>query len=149
MNASHHLRLVIRQGAVIRQPLAVMLNDQKQGDQSGGEGEEPEDVIAVAQDGRHRTAGREAGDEHLARGDPVARHHRAGHARQQRGLAAPAALMVVLEPVPAALRIDVRGLGRIEHEETPLARELVHARAGGEIVGVLRAAVKHHDKRRR
>ena len=53
------------------------------------------------------------------------------------------------EPVPALVRIGARRLRRVQHEEAALLGQLVHARAGGEVVGVLRAAVQHDDERQR
>ena len=43
--------------------------------------------------------------------------------------------------------VRARRLRRVEHEEAFLLCERVHARAGREVVGVLRAAVQHHHQR--
>ena len=55
-------------------------------------------------------------------------------------------LVLAAEPVPAFLRVGRRRLRRVGDEERLLLRDLVHARAGGEIVRRLRAAVQHHDE---
>ena len=51
------------------------------------------------------------------------------------------------EPVPALVRVRARRLRRVEDEEALLLGERVHARAGGEVVRVLGAAVQHDDQR--
>ena len=58
-----------------------------------------------------------------------------------------AGLVVVLEPVPAARWIGLLCLRGVQHEEITLQARLVHARARGEVVGVLGAAVQHHHHR--
>src|SRR5947207_462807 len=52
-------------------------------------------------------------------------------------------------PVPAPRRIGRHALLRIGNDEAYLVGELVHARAGGEIVRILLAAMKHDDERAR
>ena len=74
-------------------------------------------------------------------------HDLARHAGQQRRFAAAAFLVRVLEPVPAALRIGLLRLRRIQHHEAVRLRHLVHRRAGGEIVRGLGAAMQHHQQR--
>ena len=73
-------------------------------------------------------------------------HHRARHARQNGRLTATTLLVVVLEPVPAARRVGALRLRRVEHKKALFQRRLVHAGPGGEIVGVLRAAMQHDDQ---
>ena len=51
-----------------------------------------------------------------------------------------------IEPVPASRGIGARRLFRIGDDEAQFVGEAVHARADGEVVGVLRAAVQHDDQ---
>ena len=76
-------------------------------------------------------------------------HDLAGDAGDQRRLALIALLVARAEPVPALGGIGGLRLGRIGDEETQLLGEIVHPRAGGEIVGRLGAAVQHHHERQR
>ena len=79
----------------------------------------------------------------------IGRHRRALARRLTLLRAAPADLVVVLEPVPAPLRVPLRRLRRVEHEPARFARSFVHRRACREIVRVLLAAVQHDDERDR
>jgi hypothetical protein len=60
-----------------------------------------------------------------------------------------APLVVRLEPVPAPLPVGFGGLLGIDDEEAAALGQLVHARAGREIFGVLGAAVEHDQQRQR
>ena len=100
----------------------------------------------IAEDRRHRAAGGQARDEHPGRIDAVLGDDRAHHRLDRPRLAAAAPLVHVLEPVPAALRVRPAGLLGVEHEETVLARQRVHARADREVLGVLRATVQHDEE---
>ena len=71
----------------------------------------------------------------------------ANHAGEKRRFAAAAPLVAGRKPVPALVRIRSRRLRRIKDEEAFGLRQLVHSRAGREVVGVLRAAVEHDDER--
>ena len=52
-----------------------------------------------------------------------------------------------VEPVPARLGVGQAVLLGIEHEEAFALRDAVHARAGGEGIRILPAAVQHHQQR--
>ena len=99
-------------------------------------------------DGRHGSAGGQAGDEDAAGRDAVIADHRIDHLPDRQRLA-PAALDVAGEkPVEALVRI-VRGLLLRQHEREAVAiRERRPARP--EIVAGrrLRTAVQHHHQRR-
>jgi hypothetical protein len=95
----------------------------------------------------HRTARRQAGDIDTIGIGALCAHHRLRHGGDAGRLAAVAPLVVVLEPVPAARGVGVGGLRRIEHEAAMLVGQRIHAGPGGEIVGILRAAVQHHHQR--
>ena len=105
--------------------------------------------VGVAQNRRHRAARRQAGHVNTLRVDVVALHHVTRHAGQQRRLAPASLLVVVFEPVPAARRIGVLRLRRIQHVKPAFQGGFVHARAGGKVVRVLRATVQHHHQRQR
>ena len=105
--------------------------------------------VGRAHDGRRRAAGREPGDIDAPRVDRVVAHDLAGDAGDQRGLARVALLVARAEPVPALRRVRGRRLRRIDDETGVLFGERVHARAGGEVVGRLGAAVQHDDQRQR
>ena len=102
--------------------------------------------VGVAQDGGHRATGRQPGDIDPAGVDRVTGHHVAHHGREQRGFAASTLLMAVLEPVPAALWIGRQRLRRVQHDQTLITREGIHAGAHSEVVRVLTAAVQHHHQ---
>jgi hypothetical protein len=74
-------------------------------------------------------------------------HHPARDAGDERGLSLIPPLVSGLEPVPALRGVGGGGLRGIDDEEPIRFRQEVHAGAGGEIVGVLRATVEHHDER--
>ena len=60
---------------------------------------------------------------------------------------APAALLVRLaEPVPAFGAVGVARLSRVEDQEAVLLSELIHAGAGGEVVGRLLATMQHDEE---
>ena len=105
--------------------------------------------IGEAHDGRLRAARRESGDEDAPRVHGVVAHHFPGDAGDQRGLAAAAPLVARVEPVPALLGVGGGGLPRIGDQQPLVLRERVHARAGGEVVRRLGAAVEHDQQRRR
>src|SRR5262249_20204342 len=67
----------------------------------------------------------------------------------QRRLAVVALLVARPEPVPAARVVRGAGLRRVSHEELELVGELIHARADGEVIRGLPAAVQHHNERQR
>jgi hypothetical protein len=60
-----------------------------------------------------------------------------------------APLVVRLEPVPAPLSVGFGGLLGVDDEEAAALGQLVHARAGREIFGVLGAAVEYDQERQR
>ncbi|KAG1080315.1 hypothetical protein G6F40_015934 [Rhizopus arrhizus] len=103
--------------------------------------------IGARQDGGHRTARRQACHVDTLRVDRVRVDDGARHAGQYFRFAPTPLLMIVLEPVPAFLRIGLARLHGIQHIEALRSRGLVHGGAGSEIVGVLRATVKHDDQR--
>jgi hypothetical protein len=105
--------------------------------------------IRRAQDRGHGPAGRKARHIDAGRIDSELRHDGAGDAREDRRLAFVALLVGEIEPVPAGRQIGARRLLGIGDDEAALLGEPVHARADGEIVGVLRAAVEHDDQRKR
>ena len=90
-----------------------------------------------------RPAGREPGDVDPLWVDRILRHDLAGDARDQRGLAGVTLLVLGLEPVPAPGDVGRGRLGRVGHQAAMLLGQQVHARAGGEVVGRLGAAVQH------
>ena len=94
-----------------------------------------------------RPTGGEPGDIDPLRVDRVLGHDLAGDARDQRGLAAVALLVLRLEPVPALGDVGRGRLGRVGDQAAMLLGQLVHARAGGEVVGRLGAAVQHDHQR--
>ena len=100
-------------------------------------------------DGGGRPAGREPGDVDARRVDRVVGHDLAGDARDQRRLALVALLVAGAEPVPALRRVGGAGLRGVDDEAGVLLGERVHARAGGEVVGRLGAAVQHHHQGQR
>ena len=65
------------------------------------------------------------------------------------GSPAPARWCARVEPVPVAAAVGRGGLLRVGDEEGVLLGELVHPGAGGEVGGVLLAAVQHDDQRYR
>ena len=75
------------------------------------------------------------------------RHDVARHAGEQRRLALAAALVAGEEPVPALVGVGARRLRRVENVQALLLGQRVHARAGGEVVRVLAAAVQHDHQR--
>ena len=79
----------------------------------------------------------------------TSRHDLPGDPRDQRGLAAVALLIGGAEPVPAFLGIGRARLLGIGDEEALLFGQLVHPRAGGEILGRLGAAMQHHHQGKR
>lgn len=97
---------------------------------------------------RHRAACREPGHEHPRAIEPMLGHHGADERFEQCRLAAPARLVLVLEPVPAPLGVHARRLRRVQHAAAACAGHVVHARAGGEVFRRLRAAMQHDDERR-
>ena len=103
--------------------------------------------IGVGQDGGHRAACRQAGHIDALRVDAMFRDDVARHVRQYRRLAPARLLVVVLEPVPALLRVGFARLYGIQHIEALFTGGLVHRRTRREIIGVLRAAVQHHHQR--
>ena len=58
-------------------------------------------------------------------------------------------LVVVLEPVPAAMRVGGVFLLGVDQHHVVRAGQFVHAGAGGEIERILLAAVEHEDQRAR
>ena len=78
--------------------------------------------------------------------DRVVAHDLTGDARDQRGLAPAAPLVLRPEPVPALRGVGGSRLRRIDDEAALLLGERVHARAGGEVVGRLGTAVQHDDQ---
>src|SRR5438270_3065451 len=60
-----------------------------------------------------------------------------------------ALLVAFAEPVPAALDVGTPRLRGIGNDDPELFRRLIHARAGGEILRRLFAAVQHHHQRQR
>ncbi|MDT4833518.1 hypothetical protein FQZ97_671300 [compost metagenome] len=105
--------------------------------------------IALDQHCRHRAAGGEAGHVDAPGVDAVAGDDLARHAGDQRGLAPLGLLVTRPEPVPALRCVGVGGLDRVQHDKAQPVGELVHARAGGKVVGILRASMQHHDQRHR
>ena len=94
-----------------------------------------------------RPTGGEPGDIDPLRVDRVLGHDLAGDARDQRGLAAVALLVLRLEPVPALGDVGRGRLGRVGDQAAMLLGQHVHPRAGGEVVGRLGAAVQHDHQR--
>src|SRR5215217_8796914 len=102
--------------------------------------------IGVAKDRCHRPSRRHPGNVNSTFFDLVLVHHLFRDAGDD-GRLAPAALLVCgLEPVPASLHVGVPRLRRVGDEERVLLGEPVRAGAPGEVVRVLGATVKHHDK---
>ncbi|MDT4854098.1 hypothetical protein FQZ97_883850 [compost metagenome] len=103
----------------------------------------------LAEDHRHRRAGREPGHEHAPgihrRVGGVIAHDLAHHGGDEGGLAALAHLVLRAKPVPAARRVGAGRLLGVELQKTMLIGQAVHLRAGGKVVGRLCAAVQHHD----
>src|ERR1700736_4331354 len=54
--------------------------------------------------------------------------------------------MLRLEPIPAERRVGGSRLGRVGDEQSVLLGHCAHARSSGEVVRILRAAVKHDQK---
>ncbi len=100
-------------------------------------------------DGRHGAARRHARDVHAPRIDVVGTDHLARHVRDDRRLALISPLMGGNEPIPASSLIGRFRLRGIQHEKALLLGERIHARAEREIIGILQAAVQHHQKRQR
>ena len=65
------------------------------------------------------------------------------------GSPSPGALVAGAEPIPQAVPVGVPGLFRIGDQKGVLFGEFVHPGAGGEIGGLLLAAVQHDDQRHR
>ena len=86
-------------------------------------------------DGGSRPAAEEPRNIDPLRVDRVLGHDLSGDARDQRGLAAVALLVLRLEPVPALGDVGRGRLGRVGHQTAMLLGQLVHARSGGEVVG--------------
>ena len=63
-------------------------------------------------------------------------------------LALVALLVAAAEPVPAAIGIALARLRRPGNHEALRARQCIHARPAGEVLGRLRAAVEHQQQRR-
>src|SRR5207247_701653 len=66
--------------------------------------------------------------------------------RYQRGLALTSPLVSRAKPIPAFRWVCVVGLGWIDHKAGLFLGDQVHARACGEIVRRLSAAVQHDDQ---
>ena len=105
--------------------------------------------IGAAHDRGGSAAGGEPGDIDAARVDRVVAHDLARDPGDQGRLAAVALLVVRVEPVPALRGVGRAGLRRPGDQAAVLLGERVHARAGGEVVRRLGAAVQHHDQRQR
>ncbi len=105
--------------------------------------------IGASQYVRHCTSGRKSGDIDPRCVRAMVGHHLAREACQQCGLAPAPLLVLGLEPVPALLRVCMLCLFGIEHQYASAARLVIHARAGGEVLRPLGAAVQHEDERAR
>ena len=103
--------------------------------------------VGVTQDGGHGAACGQAGNINAVGVNRIGGHDLAGHARQQRRLAAPTHLVAVFEPVPAALRVGPLRLRRIQHIKALRAGHGIHLRTRSKVVRVLGAAVQHHHQR--
>jgi hypothetical protein len=96
----------------------------------------------------HRAARADAGDVHPRGVHRQPRRHLARNRREDRGLAGAARLVGGIVPGPALLRVRSGRLLRPDHDHPAIRGERVHPRAGGEVVGILRAPVQHHQQRR-
>ena len=103
--------------------------------------------IAECHDERHGASRRETGDIDAPGVDVIIGNHGLRDARDDRGFPFTATLVLEIEPVPADGRIGRRRLSRIGGDETVLFGKDVHARPQREIVGILGAAVQHHEQR--
>ena len=101
----------------------------------------------LGQDRGHLTTGGQPGHEDAIAIDWVTFAHKLEAIQYLLRLAEPATLMLGQKPVPAALRVRVTRLLRVEHEHSPVTGHVVQARAGGKIGGALRAAVKRNEQR--
>ena len=95
---------------------------------------------------RHGAASGESGDIHPGRVDLVVGHDLAGDAGDDRRLARACLLVGGGEPVPVAAAVGRGGLLWVGDEEGVLLGEVVHPGAGGEVGGVLFAAVQHDEQ---
>src|SRR5690606_25107111 len=75
--------------------------------------------------------------------DLMRSNHFPSHCREYRRFASTCLLVIMLEPVPALLRVGSARLNRVQHVETLLARGLIHGSTRSKVVRVLFAAVKH------
>ena len=96
--------------------------------------------------GGGRASGREAGDIDASGVDRVVAHDLAGDARDQRRFAMATLLVARAKPIPALRGIGGGGLFWIRDQAGASLGECIHARAGGEVVGRLGAAVQHDDQ---
>jgi hypothetical protein len=105
------------------------------------------DQVRMAQgdDLRQRRAGRQAGHVDAARIDGPALHHLLDRADHPAHFAT-ALLRGTQVPVPTAVVVDGGQLLRIQHGKTLALGQRVHARALGEIIGGLGAAMQHHHQ---
>jgi hypothetical protein len=95
---------------------------------------------------RHRAPRGHARDVHARGIDVVGRDDVARDTCDQRWLAALAMLILRFEPVPALRRIGLLRLHRISDKTSMPLGKRVHLRACCEIVGILGAAVEHHNQ---
>ena len=103
--------------------------------------------VQGADDDGHGATRRQAGDEHFAFIHRVVVDDLPRDAGDQRRFALVALLVDGIEPVPAARTVGTLRLRRIDDKTFLFFGQRIHLRAGGEIVGILRAAVQHHDQR--
>ncbi len=90
----------------------------------------------------------DAGDIDLRRIGLAGSDHVARQGRDNRWFTSTSLLMVRAMPVPATAKVRRPGLLRIKNEQAEFVGKLVHAGAGRELRGGLRAAVKHDHQRR-
>src|SRR5258708_18763447 len=81
--------------------------------------------------------------------DRIVAHDLAGNTGNQRRFTSTAPLIARAKPVPAFRRVRLAGLCRIDDETGLFFGDEIHARAGGEIVRRLGAAVQHDYQRER
>ena len=102
--------------------------------------------ISRRHDGGHGAARRHAGNIDAPRIDVMRPDHFARHSSDDRRLALIPALIGCVEPIPASSTVRRFGLLRIQDEDALLLADGIHARTEREIIGILQAAVQHHQQ---
>src|SRR5450759_1227028 len=95
--------------------------------------------VGGAKNDRHGSSGGQSGHEDATLIDLIVRRDLASDTGNEQRLAAVATLIFRSEPVPALRSVRIGRLGGIDHQKAVLLCKHIHARAGSEVIGRLRA----------